>query len=90
MNIIQSFQGSNFVQFCILKFVIYVNSNTPEAISSVNFHLFGENFVTSFIEPEIKQQTMAKVCGVGLKNLRANFRVEELFSARNVSRYFPV
>ena len=33
---------------------------------------------------------MAEVCGVGLKNLRANFRVEELFSARNVSRYFPV
>ena len=33
---------------------------------------------------------MAEVCRVGLKNPRANFRVEELFSARNVSRYFPV
>ena len=32
---------------------------------------------------------MAEVYGVGLKNLRANFRVEELFSARNVSRYLP-
>ena len=33
---------------------------------------------------------MAEVCGVGLKNLRTNFCVEELFSARNVSRYFLV
>ena len=68
---------------------MYVNNNTSETILSVNFRLFGENFITSFIQPEIKQQTMAEVCGVGLKNLRANFRVEELFSARNVSRYFP-
>ena len=28
--------------------------------------------------------------GVALKNLRTNFRVEELFSALHVSRYFPV
>ena len=33
---------------------------------------------------------MAEVCGVGLKNLRANFRVKELFSTRDVSRYFLV
>ena len=33
---------------------------------------------------------MEEVCEVGPKNLRTNFRVEELFSARNISRYFPV
>ena len=49
VNIMQSFQGSNFVHFCILKFVIYGNSNSPDTILSVNFCLFGENFVTSFI-----------------------------------------
>ena len=32
---------------------------------------------------------MGEVCEVGLKTLGANFRVEELFSAQNVSRYFP-
>ena len=37
MNIIQSFHGSNFGHF---KFVMYVYSNTPEAILSVNFGLF--------------------------------------------------
>ena len=33
---------------------------------------------------------MAEVYRVGLKNLRANFRVEELFWGQNVSRYFPM
>ena len=33
---------------------------------------------------------MKEVCEVGPKNLQKNFRVEELFSAQNVSRYFPV
>ena len=77
MNIIQSFQGSNFVQFSILKFVTDVNSNTPEAILSVNFRLFGKNFVTSFIFLGIKQQAIEEVYGVGLKNL---------FVLKNVSR----
>ena len=33
---------------------------------------------------------MAEVCGVGIKNLPANFRVEDLFWSRNVFRYFLV
>ena len=33
---------------------------------------------------------MEKVYGVGRKNLQTNFRIEELFSAGNVSRYLPV
>ena len=33
---------------------------------------------------------MEEVCKVGPKNLRKNLRVEELFSERNVSCYFPV
>ena len=33
---------------------------------------------------------MEEVYGVGPKNLQTIFRVEELFYARNVSRYFPV
>ena len=35
-------------------------------------------------------EIMKEVCEVGPKNLQKNFRVEELFSAQNVSRYFPV
>ena len=33
---------------------------------------------------------MEELFGVGPKNLQTNFRIEELFSAQNVSRYFPV
>ena len=33
---------------------------------------------------------MEKVCEVGTKNLQKNFWVEEIFSAGNVSGYFPV
>ena len=33
---------------------------------------------------------MQEVCEVGPKNLQNNFWVEELFLARNISRYFPV
>ena len=68
---------------------MYVNSSTAEAILLVNFHLFEENFVTSFNWPEIKQKIMEQVCGIGLKSLQLNIRVEELFSAQNVSHYFP-
>ena len=32
---------------------------------------------------------MEEVCEVGPKNLRKNFRVQELFSTRKVSRYYP-
>ena len=67
-----------------------MHRETLEAILSVNFSLFGENFITSFVQPEKKWQIMGEVCDVGPKNLRKNLRVEELFSARNVSHYFPV
>ena len=33
---------------------------------------------------------MEEVCEVGPKNLRKNFRVQELFSTRKVSRYYRV
>ena len=49
VKIIQSFQGSNFVQFGIVTFIIYVNSNTSDVIFSIKFRLFEENLVTSFI-----------------------------------------
>ena len=45
---IHSFQGSSFVQFCILN-ILYMYIEPLEAILSVNFGLFGENLVTSFI-----------------------------------------
>ena len=63
---------------------------TPEAILSVNFGLFGQNVFTGFIQPEIKRQILEEVCEVGHKNLPKNFRVEQILSTRNVSRYFPV
>ena len=32
---------------------------------------------------------MEKVCEVGSKSLQNNFRVEKIFLAQNISRYFP-
>ena len=43
------FSNKQYRSVLHFKFVLYVNSNTPETILSVNFGLFGENFVTSFI-----------------------------------------
>ena len=43
-----SFRRRNFVQFYISS-MLYMYKETPEAILSVNFGLFGENFVASFI-----------------------------------------
>ena len=37
-----------------------------------------------------KTAEMEEVYGVGPKNLQINFRLKELLSARNVSRYFSV
>ena len=48
VSIIQSFQGSNFLQFCILS-MLHMYKKNPEATLSVNFGLFGDNFVTSSI-----------------------------------------
>ena len=49
VNIIQSFQGNSFVQFCILRMFYMYKTTPPKQILSLNFGLFGENFVTSFI-----------------------------------------
>ena len=43
---------------------------TPKVILSVNFFLFEEYFVISFIKLEIKPQVMEEVCVVGLKKLQ--------------------
>ena len=52
-----------FVQFCILS--MFFLRKHSEAILLVNFGLFAENFVTSFIWFEIKRQIMEEVCEVG-------------------------
>ena len=52
---IQSFPGSNFVQFRISS-MLYMYKETPDTILLVKFGLFGEKFVTSFVYPEIKRQ----------------------------------
>ena len=61
---------------------------TLEAILLIRFGLFGEHFLASFIYPEIKLQIMEEVYEVRPKNLRKDFRVEKLFSERNVPCYF--
>ena len=48
VNIIQSFQESNFLQFCILS-MLHMYKKTLKATLPVNFGLFGDNFFTSFI-----------------------------------------
>ena len=66
--------------------MLYTYNETPEATLSVNFSLCGENLIKRCKMAEIIEE----VCEVGLENLRKNFWVEELFSARIVSRYFPL
>ena len=66
--------------------MLYMYNETPEAILSVNFGLCQENLIKRCKTAEI----MEEVCEVGLENQRKNFWVEELFSARIVSRYFPL
>ena len=48
MNIIQTFWGSNFVQFCILKFIIYVNNNMHKAILIGQFPSIWRKFCYHF------------------------------------------
>ena len=50
---------------------------TSEAILSINLGLIGENFVTSFIKPEINRNIMEKVCEVVPKNLQ-NFGLKNI------------
>ena len=66
--------------------MLYTYNETPEATLSVNFGLCRENLIKRCKTAEI----MEEVCEVGLENQRKNFWVEELFSARIVSRYFPL
>ena len=79
MNIIQSFQGSNFVQFCISS-MLYTYNETPEAILSVNFGLCWENLIKRCKMAEIIEEyvrLVLKTCEriLGLKN----FSRHELF-----------
>ena len=64
---------------------------TPKAIFSVTFGLFGEKLRYQFYLARNKTtEIMEEVFEVSPKNLRENFRVEELFSARNFYCYFPL
>ena len=47
-----------------------MNTETPKVILSVNFGLFGENIVTSFIKAELKRRIMEELYEVGPKKQR--------------------
>ena len=71
--------------------MLYMYKEPPKAILLVDFGLFGDNFFSQFYLVRNKTtEIMERACEVGPKSLQKNFRVEELFSARNVSRYFSV
>ena len=73
--------------------MLYMYKKTPEAILLVNFGLFAENFVTSYLcylAQNKSAEIMEEVCEVDPKILRKIFCVQELFLARNVSCYIPV
>ena len=62
--------------------MLYVFKKKPETILSVNFGLFGENFVTSFIKQEIKRQRSWK------KYVRLVLKIyERIFGFKNFSRH---
>ena len=71
-------------------YVLYVQRN-PRSYFIGKFRSIRKKLRYQFYLARNKTaEVMEEVCEVDLKNLRKNFRVEELFSARNVSRYFPV
>ena len=49
------FPRNQFVQFPISS-MLYMYKEPPEIILSADFGLFGDNFATSLIQPEIKRQ----------------------------------
>ena len=51
----------------------------PKAILSVYFGLFGENFVISFIYPEIKRHIMEEVCDADESLELKNFFWQKMF-----------
>ena len=71
--------------------MLYMYKEPPKAILLVDFGLFGDNFFSQFHLVRNKTtEIMERACEVGPKSLQKNFQVEEFFSARNVSRYFPL
>ena len=71
-------------QFCsvFISNMLYMYKETPEPILSVNFGLFRENFVNSFIFSEIKQQRWWK------KYVRLVLKTcERTFELKNFSRH---
>ena len=79
-------------QFCSVshyKYVKYVQKLSQSHFIS-KFWSIRKKLPYQFYLARNKTAEIMKVCEVGPKNLRKNFRVEELFSAQNVSRYFPV
>ena len=58
------FQEKIFVHFHFLS-MLYMFKETPKAIPLVNFGLFGENFVTSFVSPKIKKTEIQSIRSSG-------------------------
>ena len=80
MNIMRSFQGSNFVQFCISSMLyMYVQKN-PRSYFIGKFRSIRRKPRYQFYLARNKTaEIMEEVFKVAPKNLRKNFRVEELF-----------
>ena len=89
VNIMQSFQGSDFVQFCISS-ILYIPRNPRIYFISKFWSLQKKLHFQFYLARNKTVEIMGEVCEVGPKNLRKNFRVEELFLVRNDSCYFPV
>ena len=72
------------------KYVIYVQRNSRSYFIG-KFRFIWKKLRHQFYLAQNKtEEIMKEEFEVGPKNMRKNFQVEELFSARNISRYFPV
>ena len=71
--------------------VLYMFKEIPEAILSRKFWPIPRKLCYRFYLARNKTvEIMKEVCEVGPNNLRKSFRVEDIFLAQNVSRYFAV
>ena len=70
--------------------MLNMDKETPEDISSVTVGLWRKSRYQFYLCRNKSADIMKERCEVSSKNLRKNFRVKEFFTARNISRYFPM
>ena len=70
--------------------VSHMCTKKPPMLFYWQISVYSEKTSQFYLARNKMAKVMEEVCEVGPKNLRKNFHVAELFSARNFSRFFPM